>query len=55
MTATSSNRVRMHSIGYGRISILAQNLEVQIQTFEKENCDDIYSEKFTGTKKNALN
>ncbi|HFU7057692.1 recombinase family protein [Bacillus cereus] len=36
--------------GYARVSTLQQNLEAQIQMLEKEGCDTIYSEKFTGTK-----
>lgn len=37
-------------IGYARVSTISQELEVQIQALEAENCDNIYSEKFTGTK-----
>lgn len=37
--------------GYARVSTVHQDLESQIQTLEKEGCDIIYSEKFTGTKK----
>ena len=36
--------------GYARVSTVHQDLEAQIQTLEKESCDTIYSEKFTGTK-----
>ncbi|GLB60021.1 recombinase family protein [Cytobacillus sp. NCCP-133] len=36
--------------GYARVSTLSQDLENQIRTLKKENCDFIYSEKFTGTK-----
>ncbi|PGB61581.1 recombinase family protein [Bacillus toyonensis] len=36
--------------GYARVSTLRQDLESQIQTLEKEGCEVIYSEKFTGTK-----
>ena len=36
--------------GYARISIIAQDLEVQIQTLQAEGCEVIYKEKFTGTK-----
>jgi len=36
--------------GYARISTSGQNLDSQIQTLQKENCDEIFSEKFTGTK-----
>ena len=30
--------------------LLHQDLESQLQAFEKENCEKIYSDKFTGTK-----
>lgn len=36
--------------GYARVSTLHQDLESQIQTLQKEGCEEIYSEKFTGTK-----
>ena len=36
--------------GYARVSTASQDLESQLQTLEKEGCDKIYSEKFTGTK-----
>lgn len=36
--------------GYARVSTLHQELEAQLQTLEKEGCDKIYSDKFTGTK-----
>lgn len=36
--------------GYARVSTLHQDLEVQTQLLEKEGCNVIYSEKFTGTK-----
>ncbi|HDW3053097.1 TPA: recombinase family protein [Bacillus cereus] len=36
--------------GYARVSTINQDLEAQLQTLEKEGCDVIYSEKFTGTK-----
>ena len=36
--------------GYARVSTLHQDLESQLQTLEKENCDKVYSDKFTGTK-----
>ena len=38
--------------GYARVSTLNQDLESQLQTLEKEGCEVIYSEKFTGTKTN---
>jgi len=37
--------------GYARVSTVHQDLEVQIRQLEKENCDRIFSEKFTGTNK----
>lgn len=36
--------------GYARVSTINQDLEAQKQLLEKENCDIIYSEKFTGRK-----
>ncbi|MEW4286730.1 recombinase family protein [Priestia koreensis] len=36
--------------GYARVSTENQDLEGQIKSLEKEGCDKIYSEKFTGTK-----
>lgn len=36
--------------GYARVSTTNQDLESQIQALEKESCDKIYSEKYTGTK-----
>lgn len=36
--------------GYARVSTVNQDLDTQIQALEKEGCDFIYSEKFTGTK-----
>lgn len=36
--------------GYARVSTLGQDLEAQINTLEKEGCEKIYKEKFTGTK-----
>jgi DNA invertase Pin-like site-specific DNA recombinase len=36
--------------GYARVSTVTQDLESQLQALEKEGCDKIYSEKFTGTK-----
>lgn len=36
--------------GYARVSTIGQELEAQIQALEKEGCEKIYSEKFTGTK-----
>ncbi|OQR53208.1 resolvase [Bacillus sp. CDB3] len=40
----------MVKYGYARVSTLNQDLESQIQMLEKEGCEKIYSEKFTGTK-----
>lgn len=36
--------------GYARVSTIGQDLESQIKALEKESCDKIYSEKYTGTK-----
>jgi len=36
--------------GYARVSTLGQDLEVQIQALKGEGCENIYYEKFTGTK-----
>ena len=36
--------------GYARISTMGQDLRAQIETLEKEGCDKIFTEKFTGTK-----
>lgn len=36
--------------GYARVSTVSQDLEAQLQALQKEGCDEIYSEKFTGTK-----
>ncbi|MEH7441122.1 recombinase family protein [Bacillus sp. JJ1122] len=36
--------------GYARVSTVNQDLESQLQALEKEGCDKVLSEKFTGTK-----
>ena len=36
--------------GYARVSTVSQDIEAQLQALQKEGCDKIYSEKFTGTK-----
>ncbi len=36
--------------GYARVSTLNQDLEAQLQALKSEGCEDVYSEKFTGTK-----
>lgn len=43
--------IKNKRIGYARVSTAGQNLESQIQTLEKENCEAIFQEKFTGTNK----
>ncbi|MGG0545256.1 recombinase family protein [Priestia aryabhattai] len=37
--------------GYARVSSQGQDLQSQIRELEKEGCHKIFSEKFTGTKK----
>jgi DNA invertase Pin-like site-specific DNA recombinase len=37
--------------GYARVSTIHQDLQVQLEQLEKENCDKIFSEKYTGTSK----
>jgi len=39
----------MTKYGYGRVSTAMQDLESQIQALEAENCDEVLTEKFTGT------
>lgn len=41
----------MTKYGYARVSTLQQSLEDQMQQLQKENCEKIYFEKFTGTTK----
>lgn len=36
--------------GYARVSTLNQDLQAQFQALEKEGCEKIYKDKFTGTK-----
>ncbi|PEL92665.1 resolvase, partial [Bacillus cereus] len=36
--------------GYARVSTLHQDLGSKIQTLQNEGCEEIYSEKFIGTK-----
>jgi DNA invertase Pin-like site-specific DNA recombinase len=36
--------------GYARVSTVSQDFESQLQSLERERCDQIFSEKFTGTK-----
>lgn len=37
--------------GYARVSTIHQDLQVQLEQLERENCDKIFSEKYTGTNK----
>lgn len=36
--------------GYARVSTIGQDLQAQINRLEKEGCEKIYTEKFTGIK-----
>jgi DNA invertase Pin-like site-specific DNA recombinase len=37
-------------IGYGRVSTVSQDLTSQLQILQSEGCEEIFQEKFTGTK-----
>lgn len=37
--------------GYARVSTIQQDLQVQLEQLNKENCDKVFSEKYTGTNK----
>lgn len=37
--------------GYARVSTVEQNLQAQIEQLEKEGCDEIFQDKFTGTSR----
>ncbi|MGR6906155.1 recombinase family protein [Lysinibacillus sp. BSL11] len=39
----------MTKYGYGRVSTVNQDLEAQIQALQQESCEEIFTEKFTGT------
>lgn len=41
----------MTKYGYARVSTLQQSLEDQLQQLQKEGCEKIFFEKFTGTTK----
>lgn len=40
--------------GYARVSTIHQDLEAQVQQLKKENCNQIFIEKFTGTCKKRV-
>lgn len=46
----TKGEMNMTIYGYARVSTLHQDLEVQIQSLKKEGCQEIFEEKFTGTK-----
>jgi len=39
----------MTKYGYGRVSTVSQDLEAQIQALQQEGCNEVLTEKFTGT------
>ena len=39
----------MTKYGYGRVSTVSQDLEAQIQALQQEGCEEVLTEKFTGT------
>jgi DNA invertase Pin-like site-specific DNA recombinase len=43
--------VTLLKYGYARVSTIHQDLNIQLQQLEKENCDQIFSEKYSGTNK----
>lgn len=40
--------------GYARVSTVGQDLEAQVKALKESGCDEIFSEKFTGTIKERL-
>lgn len=40
----------MSKLGYARVSTIGQDLQAQMAALKQEGCQEIFSEKFTGTK-----
>ena len=41
----------MRKLGYARVSTVDQNLDRQVIALQEADCEKIYEEKITGTKK----